>query len=180
MEKHHVIEFTANNARIHITPDPEAFRDRPGFYIDPDLSHVSTTPPHFWKVYEGVILPMSDLEKKERIAHMSEYGVDQGEKSQSPHALQVASLQGVENRMTMLDQELQILEKRVFHEAERMHQAIYEVALDSQEQMKQHWDLRIDQEKTIFMKRVRIILGFILVLLIYLAVRMGGFHVGRI
>lgn len=44
--------------------------------MNPDLSKVRGEPPHFWKLVDGEILPMSRPEKIYRLAHHETFGVD--------------------------------------------------------------------------------------------------------
>lgn len=74
-----IVVFTASNARIFRNPPDSAiekFVDWPNAVIDPDLSLVEGIPPHFWKLKDGVIVPMNDLEKLGRMNYIERYGVD--------------------------------------------------------------------------------------------------------
>lgn len=47
--------FTDNNARILQGSDAEAVRGLPNVIMEPDLSEVTDTPPHFWKLVDGKV-----------------------------------------------------------------------------------------------------------------------------
>lgn len=71
-----VVVFTKNNARVVHNPENlERFRNHPYCVVDPDLSQVKGTPPHFWKLEGGQILPMSALEQVAVLDHHEKYGV---------------------------------------------------------------------------------------------------------
>jgi hypothetical protein len=66
-----VVVFTSNNARIVKTQDSEFYRSQPNCVIDPDLTLVRGVAPHYWKLVNGVIKPMTPGEcnaRNERLA----------------------------------------------------------------------------------------------------------------
>jgi len=76
-EKTQVVVFTSNNARILVNPpNVDEFLGKPNAFINPDLSEVIGTPPHFWKVVDGKIVPMSRPEKLARLKLHAANGVD--------------------------------------------------------------------------------------------------------
>lgn len=75
---HTIVIFTSNNARIkHVTnSELSKWKSVPGSYINPDLSKVNHLPPHYWKVDNGHILPMTTTEIIVRDAQLSLNGAD--------------------------------------------------------------------------------------------------------
>ena len=71
--KQKLVIFTTNNARILVGADPA---DYPGALVNPDLSAVKGIAPHFWKLADGRIVPMSASEKQARLAEHAAHGVD--------------------------------------------------------------------------------------------------------
>jgi hypothetical protein len=63
---HTVVVFTENNARILMVEDVEPYKDWENAIIDPDLSKVRKIPPHEWKISDGKIVPMSQIERVSR------------------------------------------------------------------------------------------------------------------
>lgn len=61
-----VIVFTEDNARVLYTDTPDLWADTPEAVIEPDLKEVTGVAPHFWKLVDGKILPMTDLERAAR------------------------------------------------------------------------------------------------------------------
>ena len=68
-----LVIFTSNNARILINGDPAEY---PGALLNPDLSAVKGIAPHFWKLEDGKIVPMSGEEQSARLKDHEERGVD--------------------------------------------------------------------------------------------------------
>lgn len=69
--------FTKNNARIvnNIT-DVEYYKALENAVIDPDLINVRGIPPHYWKLDNGCVMPMTEAEKLTVDEHHSENDVD--------------------------------------------------------------------------------------------------------
>jgi len=74
MEKHKVVVFTENNARVLVNPpDLDAWRKRKDALVDPDFGRVAHLAPHFWKCDEsGHLSPMTEEERNARISHHAE------------------------------------------------------------------------------------------------------------
>lgn len=78
MEKRLVI-FTQTNARVLINPphsDLLEYSNWPNTIVDPDLSLVDGVPPHFWKLKDGLIVPMSPGEREARLNQIEKIGAD--------------------------------------------------------------------------------------------------------
>lgn len=70
-----VIIFTENNTRILQNPDDlSQYRNNPNAVIDPDLSEVTGTPPHLWKLLDGKVVRMQKYEESKRISHIESFG----------------------------------------------------------------------------------------------------------
>lgn len=72
-----LVIFTKNNARV--LTQPETFTDLmhyPNCVPDPDLMGVKGIPPHFWKLEEGLVVPMTEAEKDARMFDIEANGVD--------------------------------------------------------------------------------------------------------
>lgn len=71
-----VVVFTKNNARIFINPENKVdllkLKDS---YLNPCLLAVRGTPPHYWFVKNGKILPMTQDMKEKRDRDILKYGV---------------------------------------------------------------------------------------------------------
>lgn len=78
-KKDKVVVFTRNNARIYTNVDTSAFENDLNVLINPSLDSVKGIPPHFWKMYEGRIVPMNDVEREERSKDIEKNGIDNGE-----------------------------------------------------------------------------------------------------
>lgn len=79
MQHHTVVVFTRNNARILNgieTSSLEQFKDWKNVVVDPDLSTVNGTPPHLWKIFDGIIIPLSNEEQRERLIDINKRGLD--------------------------------------------------------------------------------------------------------
>lgn len=77
MEDTTVIVFTPNNCRILKNPENlNIYQHMSNAHINPDLSAVKKIPPHFWKVIEGKIVPMTLVEMSQRENHHTDTGVD--------------------------------------------------------------------------------------------------------
>jgi hypothetical protein len=75
--KNKVVIFTKNNARVLTNPkNLDHYVGHPAALINPDLSLVAGEPPHFWKLDNGKIVPMTRPEKLERLEHHRQHGVD--------------------------------------------------------------------------------------------------------
>jgi hypothetical protein len=74
--KHRVVVFTRNNARIITTSDISKYKNRMNISIDPDLSKVQGTPPHFWKLHGRKIVPLTRPEKLARLQDIKVNGLD--------------------------------------------------------------------------------------------------------
>lgn len=61
-----VVVFTADNARVLYTETPEHWVNTPQAVINPDLKEVTGVEPHYWKLVEGKVLPMTDPERAAR------------------------------------------------------------------------------------------------------------------
>lgn len=70
-----VVIFTANNARIVKCLDASPYQALPNAVIDPDFSAVKGIAPHFWKLVDGKIQPMSESERRTRLSDHAERGV---------------------------------------------------------------------------------------------------------
>lgn len=69
--------FTSNNCRILKNhPNESELAKLPNVVVDPDLSLVSRTPPHFWKLERGRVVPMVESEKKARMHDHLQNGVE--------------------------------------------------------------------------------------------------------
>ena len=75
-EKHFAVVFTANNARLVMGINPDDYKHNSRAVINPDLSRVRGTPPHFWKRIGDEIHPMSAVEQNAVRAHHAKHGVD--------------------------------------------------------------------------------------------------------
>lgn len=75
-KKQCVVVFTRNNARIYYTDDVTRLHNLSNLIINPDLSYVDGTPPHFWKMDQGCLVPMNDQEKHQRILDIETTGID--------------------------------------------------------------------------------------------------------
>lgn len=71
-----VVVFTENNARILTNPDNIKFYESlSNAIVDPDLKAVEGLPPHYWRLENGKVLPMSEEHKQIINDHHAEYGV---------------------------------------------------------------------------------------------------------
>ena len=73
MKKTKLVIFTSNNARILVGANPKEY---PTAWVNPDLSRVKGTPPHFWKIVGNQIHPMNFQEMAARLDHHARHGVD--------------------------------------------------------------------------------------------------------
>ena len=64
-DKIKVILFEENNARILINPDIASLKGK--YVVNPNLDFVKRIPPHFWKLVENKVFPMSKEEQDERL-----------------------------------------------------------------------------------------------------------------
>jgi hypothetical protein len=71
-----VVFFTTNNARVERMEEVDGLEGNANVAINPDMKKVEGTPPHYWKLVKGKVLPMSDAEKADRDAHIALHGVD--------------------------------------------------------------------------------------------------------
>lgn len=70
------VVFTENNARVVKNPSNiEELQTMENVLIDPDLSAVEKTPPHFWVKEGHEIRPMSRHERERRLEHHKVHGV---------------------------------------------------------------------------------------------------------
>jgi hypothetical protein len=76
VSKRKVIVFTSNNAGILTNPDMRPYVGRPNVLIDPDLSKVQGIAPHYWKLSNGNVVPLSPPEKLLRDRHIRLFGLD--------------------------------------------------------------------------------------------------------
>jgi len=77
MPKTIVVVFTDNNARVLVNPlDLKAFEGAANAVINPDLWELRGIPPHFWKLVEGKILPMTPEECAARQSQLDKSGAD--------------------------------------------------------------------------------------------------------
>jgi hypothetical protein len=77
MQKMRIVVFTSNNARMLTNPEnPEQYRAASNCVVNPNLDKVAGLPPHYWKLSNGEILPMNEVERKARDMHHSANGVD--------------------------------------------------------------------------------------------------------
>jgi len=70
------VVFTKNNARVVWYDSLDDLKEFSNVMIGADLSHVTGTPPHFWKVSSGMILPMTPEEKDARVAAINKDGIE--------------------------------------------------------------------------------------------------------
>lgn len=66
--KHKVVLFLEDNARIITTQDPKKYENVPYCLIDPDLTAVKGHPPHYWRLVDGKVIPITNEEKIRRDA----------------------------------------------------------------------------------------------------------------
>lgn len=79
MQHHTVVVFTRNNARIINGVETGALAQYAGWknvLVDPDLSTVSGTAPHFWKIYDGIAIPLTKEEQISRLKDINKNGLD--------------------------------------------------------------------------------------------------------
>ncbi len=69
-----VVVFTLNNARILAVADASEYAGRENCVIDPDLSHLRGVPPHHWRLAEGKIYAMNQVERNQRDRHIKTNG----------------------------------------------------------------------------------------------------------
>ena len=74
--KSKLVVFTRTNARILVNPTELEYKTYKNSVIDPDLSAVKSVPPHFWKLVDGKVMPMSEAEMKARLDEIAQHGVD--------------------------------------------------------------------------------------------------------
>lgn len=72
-QKHKVVLFLEDNARIVVTRDADPYRGIPNVLIDPDLSAVKGHPPHYWKLLGGRVVPITNEEKIIRDAKLKKF-----------------------------------------------------------------------------------------------------------
>lgn len=70
------VVFTKNNARVLSGPAAELVKNNKNVVIDPDLTAVSGIPPHYWKLFDNKVLPMTSLEIAERDLSIKLKGID--------------------------------------------------------------------------------------------------------
>jgi hypothetical protein len=70
------VVFNKNNARIVKGEKAKELSGLPGVVLNPDVSHITKIPPHFWKLEDGVIREMTRPEKMARLDEHKLYGVD--------------------------------------------------------------------------------------------------------
>ena len=63
---HRVVVFTEDNARVLYTDTPQLWEHTPQAVIEPDLKEVTGVAPHFWKLVDGKVVPMNDVERASR------------------------------------------------------------------------------------------------------------------
>lgn len=110
-----LVVFTKNNARI--LTNPENFSEYihfPNAVPDPNLLAVKGIPPHFWKLEEGLIVPMTSEEKEKRIQAIEQEGVNNeiiwiGEKPDSPLEPQKKEFQEVVIEAKRMSVKMEIL-----------------------------------------------------------------------
>lgn len=72
-----VVVFTKNNCRVlYNPPNLEDLKSQPNVAVNPDLSKVIGVAPHFWKLVQGQIVPMSDSEMAHTESSHKTIGVD--------------------------------------------------------------------------------------------------------
>lgn len=79
MQHHKVVVFTKNNAKILDGIETSLLDQYSGWsnvLIDPDLSAVSGVPPHLWKIYHGITVPLNESEKIARLKDIEQNGLD--------------------------------------------------------------------------------------------------------
>jgi hypothetical protein len=84
MNQAKIVVFLKYNTRILVNADPGKYKLFKNAVINPDLSKVRSVPPHFWKLYDGEIVPMTDKEQHIRLKEISRYGIDNHIRSLKP------------------------------------------------------------------------------------------------
>jgi hypothetical protein len=71
-----IVVFTTNNARILYVENTKDYEGLENVLINPDLTLVRGIPPHFWKIQNDVIVPMSSGEVSKVEKDQAKKGVD--------------------------------------------------------------------------------------------------------
>lgn len=122
-KKDKVVVFTRNNARIYTNVDKASFENDKNVLINPSFDSVKGIPPHFWKMYEGRIVPMNDVEREERLKDIDKNGIDNGEGYTSVQSNQVII------RPVYVDIPKEVVVEKVV-EVEKIVEKIVEVPVD--------------------------------------------------
>lgn len=69
---HTVVVFLPHNARVEKVGDPTSYLHYQDVLIDPDLTSVKDLPPHFWKLDNGHVVPMTYEEREARMNLLSD------------------------------------------------------------------------------------------------------------
>lgn len=181
--KHIVVEVTSNNCRIHTVEDTTSYLNRPGFYVDPDLSFVKGHPPHTWKVVDGLFFLMNQEELAFRATHHQEYGVHNGTLMETQASVYTEQFKKMNSDFNELKD--QLARNHAFGKSERhgLHREVMDHITLGRKQLERHDRLcdrlisELEIETTIQNKTLNKIFYALLMgclLLIYLTIR--SFH----